>query len=178
MVCVSLFVQNMTLIIGQLIFSVSYVRVQQLSEGFCFGVLWLLYGGQPLDEFLWLTQNFIQGVYHSVLWYLILRVVYENIRDDDSLLWYDVIPYTEDLTGQMITCFFTSTLIHIWCDMIRYIISYISYHIAMTQSSTKICQSCCSKWPIMQDDKHEQNQPTMLSRIPTLEIVWGSDSVT
>jgi len=60
----------------------------------------------------------------------------------------------------------------------NHIISYISYHIAMTQSSTKICQSCCSKWPIMQDDKHEQNQPTMLSRIPTLEIVWGSDSVT
>jgi hypothetical protein len=48
---VRLFVRNVTMIIGQSIFSVSYVKVQKLSEGFCLGFLLLLYGGQPLDEF-------------------------------------------------------------------------------------------------------------------------------
>ena len=68
--------------------------------------------------------EFYPDVYHSVRWYLILHVVYENIRDDDSLLLY-VIPYTEDLTGQMIMClFYPYSYIILYYIILYYIILY------------------------------------------------------
>jgi hypothetical protein len=53
-----------------------------------------------------------------------------------------------------------------------------SYNIISYSDDTKFHEDLsiisCSKGQITQDDKHEQNEPTMLSRIPTLEIVRGS----